>query len=77
MFEVRAGVRVAHSVWAQYSWVQFSHIHLVLFLEDKIANKQILNCIMFKLFPNVSITMKICIFKTRVITELTVPCDCI
>lgn len=46
----------------------------LVFLEDRIANKQTLNCIMLKLLSNVSTRMKICISKTGIGAELIVSC---
>lgn len=39
-------------------------IHLE-FLEDNAVHKQTLNCIMLKLFPNVSVRMEICIPQNK------------
>ena len=43
------------------------------FLEDNSVHKQTLNCMMLKLFPNVSIMMEICISKTSITAEMIVP----
>lgn len=69
LLELRC-VRVVYSYWAQLSWVRFSAF-TSSFLRTTLCIST-LNCIILKLFPNVSVRMEICIPKTSIIAELIV-----